>query len=402
MRTGWANTPFFAKIRKIVICRINLPKFGQILGYFGEAPICFIPNSYLSLPMFFNSFNVMAKSKSFFGLRTGSTKSLTFQVFRGQQITKDRVYRVSNPRSEAQMTQRALIPIVAAARSQLKGLVDHSFEGIAYGENSLREFSAMNLRAGALEVTSYSPNGVSNAGFANLLVSKGTLNGDFSRSNTTETYTIFQLNSTNVPIMAFPAAEAGSSATPIFNYLEEYGKANNVAVFAPGTQLTFLTIYEAGTAKVKTATGTKDASLAGFAIDRIMIPNSESSNTELTDVNGAWKVKDAITADAKTVTLVNNDGDEITIDYSEAGSVSFLKLQISASVAASKNANCGGALILSRFVNGTWKRNTARINIGFEPKNKYTFEDWLSVYQTTGSASKKYLNAGDETTGIQG
>ena len=65
----------------------------------------------------------MAKSKSFFGLRTGSTKSLTFQVYRGQQITKDRV-RVSNPRTEAQMTQRALIPIVAAARSALKGLVD--------------------------------------------------------------------------------------------------------------------------------------------------------------------------------------------------------------------------------------------------------------------------------------
>ena len=75
----------------------------------------------------------MAKSSSFFGLRKGSTKSLTFQVLRGQQITKDRVTQVSNPRSEAQMTQRALIPIVAAARAQLKGLVDHSFEGVAYG-----------------------------------------------------------------------------------------------------------------------------------------------------------------------------------------------------------------------------------------------------------------------------
>lgn len=58
MRTGWANTLFFAKIRKIVICIINLPLFDQILGNFGEAPICFIPKSYLSLPMFFNSFNV--------------------------------------------------------------------------------------------------------------------------------------------------------------------------------------------------------------------------------------------------------------------------------------------------------------------------------------------------------
>ena len=400
MRTGWANTLFFAKIRKIVICIINLPLFGQILGNFGEAPICFIPKSYLSLPMFFNSFNVMAKSKSFFGLRTGSTKSLTFQVLRGQQITKDRVYRVSNPRSEAQMNQRALIPIVAAARSQLKGLVDHSFEGVAYGETSLREFSAMNLRAGALDVTSYSPNGVSNAGFANLQVSKGTLNGNFDAINTTETKSSYKVG--GVAALAFPAAEANSSATPIFQYLETYGKTNGIAVLAPGTQLTFLTIYEAGTAKVNTGAGTKEASLAGFVIDRFMVPNSETGATELEDVNGAWKVKEAVTEGATLVVLVNNDGDEITINTSISGSANDLVLSVSASLAKASNSNCGGALIMSRYVNGTWKRNTARINIGFEPKNKYTFEDWLSVYQTTGAASKKYLNNGDEQTGIQG
>ena len=99
----------------------------------------------------------MARSKSFFGLRTGSTKSLTFQVYRGQQITKDRVYRVSNPRTVAQMKQRAIIPIVSAARSALKGLVDHSFEGVAYGEASLKEFSKQKLRAGALPLLRIRP-----------------------------------------------------------------------------------------------------------------------------------------------------------------------------------------------------------------------------------------------------
>ena len=341
----------------------------------------------------------MAKSKSFFGLRTGSTKSLTFQVLRGEQITKDRVYRVSNPRSEAQMTQRALIPIVAAARSQLKGLVDHSFEGVSYGEASLREFSAQNLRAGALDVTSYSPNGVSNAGFANLLVSKGSLNGNFYIAETTETTTTFQIK--GVPTLDFPAAEAGSSAAPIFQYLETYGKTNNIALFAPGTQLTFLTIYEAGTAHVNAGTGTTDASLSGFVINRFMVPNSESGVSEIEDVNGDWKVKTAISQDAKSVTLVNSNGDEITIAHTAAG-VNFLRIAVSANAAASKTANCGGALIMSRFINGTWKRSTARINVGFEPRYKYTFEDWLSVYQTTATASKKYLNNGNESTGIQG
>ena len=341
----------------------------------------------------------MAKSKSFFGLRTGSTKSLTFQVLRGQQITKDRVYRVSNPRSEAQMTQRALIPIVAAARSQLKGLVDHSFEGVAYGETSLREFSALNLRAGALEVTSFSPNGYSNSGFANLIVSKGTLNGNFELGDTSVSSTTYNLQ--NLPKFAFPAASANDPATVIFNYLETYAKANNVAAFAPGTQLTFLTIYESGTAKVKTGTGTKDASLAAFVIDRFMVPNTETGNTQLDDVNGTWKVKETVAEGATTATIVNDDGDEISFNSVTAGST-FVSLTVTAHAASAAGANCGGAVILSRFVNGTWKRSTARISIGFEPKNKYTFEDWLSVYQTTGSASKKYLNNGDETTGIQG
>ena len=48
----------------------------------------------------------MAKSKGFFSLRTGSTKAHTFSVLNGQQITKDRVWKVANPRSTMQMLQR--------------------------------------------------------------------------------------------------------------------------------------------------------------------------------------------------------------------------------------------------------------------------------------------------------
>lgn len=344
----------------------------------------------------------MAKSSSFFGLRSGSTKSLTFQVLRGQQITKDRVTRVSNPRSEAQMTQRALIPIVAAARAQLKGLVDHSFEGIAYGEASLREFSRLNLRAGALSVTSFSPNGVSNAGFASLQVSNGTISNDFSISDTSETVTWFVSKAT-FNKFAFPACKANDPATKVFSYLENWAKANSALLLKPGTQLSFLTIYEAGSVKVKGFAGDKNASVSAFVIDRFMIPNSETGHAQLDDVNGAWKVKDVVTEGASNVTLVNNDGDEISLSCGSAElQTGAITIKVSAAVARKTNSNCGGALILSRYENGTWRRNTTSIEIGFEPKNKYTFDDWLSVFQTTGAASKKYLNNGGDPTGIQG
>jgi hypothetical protein len=342
----------------------------------------------------------MAKSKSFFGLRSGSTKSLTFQVYRGQQITKDRVYRVSNPRTEAQMTQRALIPIVAAARSALNGLVDHSFEGVAYGEASLKEFSKQNLRAGAIGVTSYSPNGVSNAGFANLIVANGSIDGKFDMSASTPSGNRYH-SKDQYPDFEFPAAKANDPATTIFSYLETYARTNNVPGLKPGTQLTFLTVYEKGTVSMNTAAGAKEASLSDFAINRIAIPNAEAVNSQVQDVNEDWKVESDVTANAHQVTIVNSVGDEITFVCEAGPTGGKIAITVEPKVAAD-DANCGGALILSRYENGIWKRNSAAIVIGFEPKNIYTFEDWLSVYQTTGAASKKYLNNGNEGTGIKG
>ena len=344
----------------------------------------------------------MAKSKSFFGLRSGSTKSLTFQVYRGEQITKDRVYRVSNPRTEAQMTQRALIPIVAAARSALKGLIDHSFEGVAYGEASLKEFSKQNLRAGALSVTSYSPNGVSNPGFADLIVSNGSLNVPDGQLVCTSDDNTF-ISVWNFPPFKFPKADEGASADAIIQYLESYARENNVPFIAPGTQLSFLTIYQSGTVKVNTGSGTIDAPTSGFVLDRIYIPNGDSDSANAKEINGKWKVSKAIAQDAKEVTLENSNGDLLTFSSAaEEGEDGAIKIISAPRETTTNKNNCGMALILSRYENGVWKRSPARLKIGFEPTTPYTFEDWLSTYQTTGAASKKYLNTGDEGTGIQG
>ena len=344
----------------------------------------------------------MARSKSFFGLRTGSTKSLTFQVYRGEQITKDRVYRVSNPRTEAQMTQRALMPIVAAARSALKGIVDHSFEGVAYGEASLKEFSKQNLRAGALSVTSYSPNGVSNPGFADLIVSNGSINVQFKVASTHGDNTILAEGLT-FPPFKFPKADRLASADVILKYLETYARTNNVAIIAPGTQLSFLTIYQSGTVKVNTGSGTIDAPTSGFALNRIYIPNGDSDSENAKAINDQWNVAEAVEQDANTARLINRNGDFISFTCSPHDDNSvILKMVCRLNVTYQRNSNCGLALILSRYENGVWKRSPSRLTIGYEPTTPYTFEDWLSTYQTTGAASKKYLNTGDESTGIQG
>ena len=88
----------------------------------------------------------MAKSKSFFGLRRGSTKTLTFQVFNGKQITKDRVEAVKNPRTQSQMVQRMIMATASAAYSAMRDIADHSFEGVTYGLNSMTKFTSENAK----------------------------------------------------------------------------------------------------------------------------------------------------------------------------------------------------------------------------------------------------------------
>ncbi|MBQ4387570.1 MAG: hypothetical protein II822_08220 [Prevotella sp.] len=88
----------------------------------------------------------MAKSSTYYGLRHGSTKSHTYSVADGLQITKDRVEGGKNPRTLAQMTQRCLMTTIGTAYSAMRGICDHSFQGKSAGVQSMREFMHENLK----------------------------------------------------------------------------------------------------------------------------------------------------------------------------------------------------------------------------------------------------------------
>lgn len=127
----------------------------------------------------------MAQSKSFFGLRRGSTKTLTFSVYNGKQVTKDRVTDVKNPRSSMQMKQRAVMATALHGYSALKEICDHSFEGITYGQKSMNFFVSENARmiraaAPSVNLSMSKGNSVSNA----YIISKGSLPKVYVEVNT--------------------------------------------------------------------------------------------------------------------------------------------------------------------------------------------------------------------------
>lgn len=86
----------------------------------------------------------MATSKSFFGKRRGSTKSFTFAVFNGKQVTKEKPEQVKNPRTLAQMRNRMILTTSSAAYAAMKEIVDHSFQGYVYGLQNMSRFQSVN------------------------------------------------------------------------------------------------------------------------------------------------------------------------------------------------------------------------------------------------------------------
>lgn len=118
-----------------------------------------------------NLFFIMAKSKGFFGLRRGSTKSLTYSIYNGVQITKERISYMTNPQSYDQGSQRALFAAAAKFYSRMKSVLDHSWEGIKYGTPSQSEFMRLAIKSG---IGSSQEKGASAYPF-NYPISRGTL-----------------------------------------------------------------------------------------------------------------------------------------------------------------------------------------------------------------------------------
>ena len=88
----------------------------------------------------------MAKSKSFFGLRKGSTKSMTFSTLNGQQVTKDRVSEVRNPKTSGQAVQRMKLAPAQKFYEAFADILNHSWQGVEYGNKSRQKFMAEALK----------------------------------------------------------------------------------------------------------------------------------------------------------------------------------------------------------------------------------------------------------------
>ena len=92
-------------------------------------------------------FYAMSKGNMLLGHARGKVGSLVFSRSNGQQVVRARAEVVKNPQTTAQMIQRIIMCTVSQAYSKLSAICDHSFEGVAKGQDSMSYFTRVNLNA---------------------------------------------------------------------------------------------------------------------------------------------------------------------------------------------------------------------------------------------------------------
>lgn len=110
----------------------------------------------------------------------GSVGDLTFYRRNAQQITRARSRVVKNPKTLAQQMQRAIMRTAVSAYGVIKGICDHSYEGVAYGADSYAKFLKLNLdmlrglaAAGGENTKSFLPSGFNGLVAMPWVLSKG-------------------------------------------------------------------------------------------------------------------------------------------------------------------------------------------------------------------------------------
>lgn len=294
----------------------------------------------------------MAKSKSFFGLRSGSTKTLTFQVNQGRQVTKDRVYDVKNPRTISQMEGRCLMATTSAAYAHMKEIVDHSFEGITYGQNNMSEFirrnyallkAAENAKTQAFGYNAYRDRALYGGKYQ---ISAGTAPSVFQNASMEAAG-----GSTGTSCQCVIPAGGTTSSVTVAQFCQANGLVN-------GDMATFICLYPLA-----------DGNGCGFAFIRLTVLDADNTATLSAGLQTAFKVE----SNKGTPTL-SASGNNVSM---------FVVATDGAKDDSTTSAGC--AIIRSRKAANGWLRSTEYLALESHKNLGPTFAAAVATFPIGGS-----------------
>lgn len=314
----------------------------------------------------------MAKSKSFFGLRRGSTKSHTYQVLKGQQVTKDRVTDVTNPRSTAQMKQRLTFATAALFyKRAIQNLFKFAFENKKQTESDYNAFMRTNVKLAPtfskwlLDRKQYSP------AIAPWILSEGSLDTPILMSDPANN----NLLAMQVKIVEFDAEGGGDPTVGSVSraILAQYPTLKN------GDIITHVQVCASGISAENVGDAIEsDTFIIGAGEDIAPVMqirqariNVESDVMVYDDANWGALLDDVITLDGGTSSYLAFVGfKDLDEDYQSYGDAPY---------AETSKFMYGSAIIFSRPLAGGVKVSTSALYLNAETENAYFIgrkEEW--------------------------
>ena len=293
----------------------------------------------------------MAKDNLFLGTARGKVGSVVFSRRNGTQITRVKV-NPANPRTTAQTIQRLAFSTAVKTAKALNEIIDHSFEGVKYGQTSVNHFTKEATRvikayataanngdyAGYAPILSYGAQGL--GAFAPVLIASGQLsNGNIIQKE------IGSSHDMGLAVNDWQSAVSGMSAITVADFQDIFG--------IPFTdQMTF--VY--GWAVTDPSLIDIEAHGVDFHVRRLNFKTDLASTDQLFTVSsGSW------TLVSTSIDYERSSSDIEELSINSAGEFVFQFGDVPTGQSA--DAPTCSAFIASRFVDGTWQRSNARLTL---------------------------------------
>ena len=295
---------------------------------------------------------------------SGKVGNVVFRKAGKQNIVSQRPASVKNPRTDIQQRQRAYIKTVSSAYAVLKPICDHSFEGVAYGADSMNFFKRENYKIvsnAGKAVLKNSSNVVVDAPF---LLSKGSIkwNSDFGSSGRIADISDY-MNKNNI--------ESLDQLT--------FAQLLDALNLKKGDQLTVVNLFRSNQNYVAPN---------GFIQSSYEISYSRYIFDSVSDSTKAFVLKSAVSDDYKEYTF----NASILAKDSEIDarallvSSSYFDIYIVNTITTDVNMH---SAIISRRVGDKWLRSSETLYVADNNDESFRIENALPSYSPT---DERYLN----------
>lgn len=331
----------------------------------------------------------MAKGNMFLGMSRGSVGDVTFYRNRGNQVARARNRAPMNPKTEAQTIQRMILATASKAYSRMKGIVDHSFQGVQYGGMSQSYFlkrameDIRNWVAQTISITGEYP-----AALRNPLAYRG-LSFPLDAHQSGVGLLISEGTIPSVPAV-LNTPEAGSDAM-----VDHFGALINLGVDAIPTCQLVMNALGAQVGDQITVVALTDNHV--FSASRYVI-KSDATADELEE---SWPVSGDIDGGPFDPIKTSLNGPEINVNEGGAQGVPG-KITVRFRVSGNTFENLeAAAIIISRKVGDVWQRSTQRL-VWLSDAGDYTMTDvvaaeWMAGTAPINTVNPRYLNQAEQS-----